>query len=65
MDNYADLNGQEAAVRGRSKREMYRLMTMKAKCYLPPESQVTSEFVYDIMVGKKGKYSRYSFSSWC
>ena len=26
---------------------------MKAKYYIPPESQVTSEFVYDIMFGKK------------
>ena len=53
MDNYSDLNWQEAAVRGLSKREIYRLMTMKSKYYFPPEFQVTSEFFYDIMVGNK------------
>ena len=53
MENLIDLNWQEASVRGRSKREIYRLMTMKAKCYLPPEPQATSEFVHDVMTGKK------------
>ena len=53
MERLEVLNWQEAAIRGRSKREIYRLLIMKAKCYLPPEPQANSDFIHDIMVGKK------------
>ena len=53
MKNFETLNWQEAEVKGRSKREIYRLMTIKGKYYLPPEPQADSDFIHDIMVGRK------------
>ena len=53
MDNRINLNWKDAAVKGRSKREIYQILTMKGKFYLPPETQTTSDFIHDIMVGKK------------
>ena len=36
-----------------AQKEIYRLLAMKAKCYLPPEPQANSDFIRDIMVGKR------------
>ena len=47
-----EMNWTEAAVKGRTKREIYRILQMKGKFYLPPESQTNSDFIHDIMVGK-------------
>ena len=47
------INWQEIAVKGRSKKEIYRILTLKGKYYLPPEPQTNSDFIHDIMVGKK------------
>ena len=48
-----ELNWTEAAMKGRTKREIYRILQMKGKFCLPPESQTNSDFIHDIMVGKK------------
>ena len=53
MDDFVELNRQEAAVSARFKREIYSLMTIKAKWYLPPETQVILDFVYYIIVGNQ------------
>ena len=53
MEQTVNLNWKEAAVKGRSKREIYQLLAMKGKFYLPPESQANSDFIHDIMVGRK------------
>ena len=47
------INWQEIAVKGHSKKEIYRILTLKGKYYLPPEPQANSDFIHDIMVGKK------------
>ena len=65
MEDHGELNWQEAAVKGRSKREIYRLMTMKGKYYLPPEDQTTSDFIHDVLVGMKKVSTLCSFSSRC
>ena len=53
MKASGQLNWKEIAVKGRSKREIYSILVMKGKFYLPPESQTNSDFIHDIMVGKK------------
>ena len=53
MEDYEDLNWQEVAVKGRSKREIYRILAMKRKYCLPPESQTNSAYIHDVMNGKK------------
>ena len=53
IDPREELNWTEAAVKGRTKREIYRIFQMKGKYYLPPESQSNSDFIHDVMVGKK------------
>ena len=53
MEGFGQINRGETAVKGRSKREIYSILTTKGKYYLPPESQTNSDFVHDIMVGKK------------
>ena len=35
MEDYEDLNWQEVAVKGRSKREIYCILVVKGKYYLP------------------------------
>ena len=53
MEEFGHINWKEAAVKGRSKKEIYSILATKGKYYLPPESQTNSDFIYDIMVGKK------------
>ena len=50
---FEELNWKETALKGRTKKEIYRILTVNGKLYLPPEAQTNSEFVHDIMVGKK------------
>ena len=52
-DPMEELNCTEATVKERTKREIYRILKMKGKYYLPPESQSNSDFIHDVMVGKK------------
>ena len=40
-------------MKGRSKREIYRILVVKGKYYLPPESQANSTYIHDVMNGKK------------
>ena len=51
MEEFGLLNWQEAAVKGRSKKEIYRILSLKGKYYLPPESQASSTYIHDIMTG--------------
>ena len=53
IDPENELNWQEASVKGRTKKEIYRIILMKGHYYLPPEVQWSSDFIHDIMVGKK------------
>ena len=53
MEDYEDLNWQEVSVKGRSKREIYSILVVKGKYYLPPESQANSTYIHDVMNGKK------------
>ena len=53
MEGFSQINLREAVVKVRSKREIYSILVTKGKFYLPPESQTNSDFVHDIMVGKK------------
>ena len=53
MEDYEDLNWQEVAVKGRSKREIYRILAMKGKYYLPPESQANLACIHDVVNGKR------------
>ena len=45
-------------VKKRSKREIYRILVMKGGLYLSPEFQASSEYINDIMVGKKRQANR-------
>ena len=40
-------------VKGRSKREINRILAMKEKYYLPPESQTNLTYIHDVIKGKK------------
>ena len=53
MESSGQLNWQAVAVKGRTKREIYRILVMKGGLYLPSESQASSDYIHDIMVGKK------------
>ena len=53
MEDYEDLNWQEVDVKGRSKKEIYRILAMKGKYYFPPESQANSAYIHDVMNSKK------------
>ena len=53
MESSGQLNWREVEIKRRSKREIYRILVMKGGLYLSPESQVSSDYVYDIMIGKK------------
>ena len=47
------INVSELGVKGRSKNEMYRLLTVKAKIYLPPQKECSIYFIRDIFHGQK------------
>ena len=53
MEEVVNFSWKDAAVKVRSKREIYQILTMKGKYYLPPESQSSSDFIHDTMLGKK------------
>ena len=53
MEDFEDLNWEEVAVKGRSKRKIYRILDMKGKYYLPSESQTNSTYIHDVMKSKK------------
>ena len=53
MKDFEDLDWKEVAVKGRSKREIYRYLALKGKYYLPQESQANAIYINDVMNGKK------------
>ena len=53
MEQYADFNWQEAAVKGRMKKEIYTILAMRGKYYLSPKELANSEYIHDIMAGRK------------
>ena len=53
MEHLEELNLEEAAVKGRSKHEIYSILVTRGKYYMPPEPQATSDFIHDVMIGKK------------
>ena len=53
MEEMESLNWQEASIKGRSKREIYKLFVTRGKYYLLLESQTSSDFIHDVMWGKK------------
>ena len=53
MEDLGQINWKETAINGWSKREIYSILVTKGKYYLPPESLTNSDFIHDIMVGKK------------
>ena len=53
MEEFESLNWHEAAAKGRSKREIYTILVVKGKFYLPPEAQASSDYVHDVMTGRK------------
>ena len=53
MDEFENLNWQEAAAKGRSKREIYTILVVRGKYYLPLEAQASSDYVHDVMIGRK------------
>ena len=53
MKKIEPLNWKAVSIKGRSKRKIYKLIVIRGKYYLPPESQTRSTFVHDVMCGKK------------
>ena len=53
MEISGQLNWRETVVKDHLKREIYSIYVMNGKFYLSPESQTNSDFIHDIMVGKK------------
>ena len=47
------INVSELEVKARSKNEMYRLLTVEAKIYLPPQKECSIYFIRDIFHGQK------------
>ena len=53
MENYSELNMKTIETKCRSKKEMYDILTIQGGFYLPPISQTSSDFIYDVMIGNK------------
>ena len=53
MEHLEELNWEEAAVKGRSKHEIYSILVTRGKYYMPPEPQATADFIHDVMIGRK------------
>ena len=49
----ATINVSQLGVKARSKHEMYRLLTVEAKIYLPPQKECSIYFIRDIFHGQK------------
>ena len=47
------INLNQLGSKARSKNEMYRLLTVEAKIYLPPQKECSIYFIRDIFHGKK------------
>ena len=50
------INLNQLGSKARSKNEMYRLLTVEAKIYLPPQKECSIYFIRDIFHGKKKVY---------
>ena len=53
MESLEELNWQVVALKRRTKHEIYTLMVTRGKYYMPPKSQTASDFMYDVLIGKK------------
>ena len=53
------INVSQLGVKARSKNEMYRLLTVEAKIYLPPQKECSIYFIRDIFHGQKKVYIGY------
>ena len=53
MKQYANLNWHETSVKGRSKKGIYTILTMRGRYYLSPKEQASSDCIHDIMTGRK------------
>ena len=53
MEHLEELNWEEAAVKERSKHEIYSILVTRGKYYMPPEPQATADFIHDVMIGRK------------
>ena len=49
----ASLNLAEVGNKGKSKWELYRLLTVEGGLYLPPEEQTNMEFISDVFFDEK------------
>ena len=47
------INVNQLGAKARSKHEMYRILTVEAKIYLPPQKECSIYFIRDIFQGKK------------
>ena len=53
MENYSQLNMKTIEMKCRSIKEMYDILTIQGGFYLPPITQTSSDFIYDVMTGNK------------
>ena len=47
------INLAQLGTKAKSKNEMYRILTVKAKIYLPPQKECSIYFIRDIFLSKK------------
>ena len=47
------INLAQLGAKAKSKNEMYRILTVEAKIYLPPQKECSIYFIRDIFLGKK------------
>ena len=47
------INLAQLGTKAKSKNEMYRILTIEAKIYLPPQKECSIYFIRDIFLGKK------------
>ena len=47
------INLNQLGTKAKSKNEMYRILTVEAKNYLPPQKEWTIYFIRDVFQGKK------------
>ena len=50
---HVDLHANEMKIHGRSKKELFNLLTIQGHYYLPPISQCNADFIAQIMTGEK------------
>lgn len=51
--DYIEYSVDRIGLKARTKAELYKILTVEARLYLPPQQETSIEFIRDILTGKK------------